>query len=179
MIPRIRKCLLQQGFSQADIDNEPQLSCLARWTPFSCATFGTIGVALASIGTTFCPCAISGILGLWAGSGWFFLALGLLTLTGGCTKSSIFDRLYNLVLRPFIGARIPEHGAPRQFGCAIGGIMYVLSGFGFLIGNRWVAYVPAGFMIIFATIAALTQWCFASAIYALLFGTVQQNEPAK
>ncbi len=171
MNARSRKCLLQQGFSQADVEKEPQISCLARWTPFSCAAVGTFGLTLASMGAAICPCAISGVVGLWAGSGWFFIVLGLLTLTGGFTESSIYDRIYNLTLRPFIGSRIPPHGPPRQFGCAIGGIMYVLSGFGFLMGNVWLAYIPAGFMIIFATIAAVTQWCFASAIYALIFGS--------
>ena len=48
--------------------------------------------------------------------------------------------------------------------------MYTLSGVGFLMGNLWLAFIPAVFMVIFATIAGLTQWCFASALYEWLFG---------
>jgi len=44
-----------------------------------------------------------------------------------------------------------------------------LSGVGFLSGNLWLACIPAVCMVIFAAIAGLTQWCFASALYAWLF----------
>jgi len=47
--------------------------------------------------------------------------------------------------------------------------MYILSGVGFLSCNYWLAFIPAVFMIAFATIAGLTQWCFASALYSWLF----------
>jgi hypothetical protein len=47
--------------------------------------------------------------------------------------------------------------------------MFILSGIGFLTNIRWLAFGPAIFMIVFATIAGLSQWCFASNLYALLF----------
>lgn len=170
---RIRRLLLVQGFSAAAVDNEPKIGSLARWTPLSCAAFGTTGLALGSLfslGATLCPCAIFGALGLGIGSGWFFVGLGLLTLTGGVTTRSIYDRLYNAVFRRILRTPpVPRHGPPRQFGCAIGGSMYVWSGIGFFLGNAWLAYIPAGFMVVFATIAGITQWCFASALYAVLF----------
>ena len=174
MDTRIRRLLLMQGFSTVDVDSEPKIDRLARWTPMSCAAFGTTGLAfgsLVSIGASVCPCALFSALGLGIGSGWFFAALGILTLTGGVTTRSIYDRLYNAVFRRILRTPpVPRHGPPRQFGCAIGGGMYVLSGIGFFLGNAWLAYIPAGFMVVFATIASATQWCFASKLYAVLFG---------
>lgn len=167
------RLLLMQGFRQKDIEGVPHLGALARWTPLSCAVFGTMGIWLQGIlpiGGFLCPCLITGITGLWLGSGWFFIALGLLTLTGGMTARSIYDRLYNASLRHlFRTPLIPQHGSPRKFGCAIGGLMYIVSGIGFLVGNYWLAFIPAVFMVVFATIAGLTQWCFASAIYEWVF----------
>ena len=175
MTGRLRRLLLKQGFCPTDVDDIPKISRLARWTPLSCASFGTAGLVVGSsmlpFGVSLCPCVIASVAGLWTGSGWFFIALGLLTLTGGITRRSIYDRLYNATLRHiFRTPPVPEHGAPRRFGCAIGGIMYTLSGVGFLMGNLWLAFIPAVFMVIFATIAGLTQWCFASALYEWLFG---------
>jgi len=178
MKERTRELLLMQGFCSRDIDNDPGISRLARWTPLSCASLGTAGLAvgLLPFGLALCPCAIAGFAGLWIGSGWFFIVLGLLTLTGGLTNRSIYDRLYNLTIRHlFRTSPVPQHGAPRRFGCAIGGLMYTASGIGFLLGNKWLAFSPAVFMVVFATIAGLTQWCFASAIYALLFGRKAQS----
>ena len=172
MKERTRKLLLMQGFCSRDINNDPKLSRLARWTPLSCATFGATGISIGIIPFlgVICPCTISVIAGFWLKSGWFFIILGVLTLTGGLTKRSIYDRLYNLVIRPvFHTSAIPEHGAPRRFGCAIGGTMFIISGIGFLNYITWLAFGPAIFMIVFATIAGLTQWCFASSVYALLF----------
>jgi len=44
--------------------------------------------------------------------------------------------------------------------------MYMVGGLGFFVGNHWLAVVPTIIMIVLATIAGLTQWCFASALYA-------------
>ena len=169
---RTRNLLLMQGFCPRDVDNEPGISRLARWTPLSCAAFGTAGLAagLLSFGLTVCPCALATVAGMWIGSGWFFIVLGLLTLTGGLTTRSFYDRLYNVTVRHlFRTSPVPQHGAARRFGCAIGGVMYAVSGLGFLLGNVWMALIPAVFMILFATIAGLTHWCFASALHAWLF----------
>jgi len=175
----VRKLLLMQGFCQTDVDGMPQIGRLARWTPLSCAVFGTAGIwlqGLLPLGGFLCPCVITGLTGLWLGSGWFFIALGLFTLTGGLSARSFYDRLYNMTFRYiFRTPPVPKHGAPRRFGCAIGGIMYVLSGIGFLINNYWLAFIPALFMIVFATIAGLTQWCFASALYIWLFERKKEN----
>ena len=168
-----RRLLLMQGFRASKIDSEPNISSLARWTPLSCATLGTAGLgigSLVSVGAAICPCALFSALGLGIGSGWFFSALALLTLTGAVTERSIYDRVYNSVIRRFLRTPpVPKHGPPRQFGCAVGGGLYALSAIGFLQGNVWLAYIPAVFIVIFAAIAGVTQWCFASALYALLF----------
>jgi Domain of unknown function (DUF4395) len=168
-----RKLLLMQGFCARDVDTQPGLSC---------ASFGTAGLAagLLPFGMAICPCAIATVAGLWIGSGWFFIVLGVLTLTGGLTARSIYDRLYNATFRYLLNTTpVPQHGAPRRFGCAIGGIMYITSGVGFLTGSAWLAFPPALFMVLFATIAGLTQWCFASAIYAWLFQHKDHSPAAK
>jgi len=167
-----QKRLLTQGFCFNDVGNDSEISAKARWTPLSCATLGTAGIGLGVIPFAFaiCPCTIAALVGFWTGSGWFFIVLGLLTYTGGLTNRSFYDRVYNATIRHLLHkSPIPEHGAPRKFGCAIGGVMYVASGIGFLIGNFWLAYAPAVFMIVLATIAGLTHWCFASAIYKLIW----------
>ena len=174
MTGKKRHLLLMQGFSRQDVDGVPKIGGLARWTPLSCAAFGTAGLTVGSsllpLGISICPCVFASVAGLWMGSGWFFIALGLLTLTGGLTNSSIYDRLYNATVGHVLRtARVPQHGAPRRFGCAIGGLMYTVSGIGFLVGDLWMAFIPAVFMVVFATIAGLTQWCFASALYGWLF----------
>jgi hypothetical protein len=167
-----RRLLIMQGFCSRDIDNDPKLSRLARWTPLSCATFGATGISIGFLPflITVCPCTISALTGFWLKSGWFFIILGALTLTGGFTSRSIYDRLYNLVIRPVLHTSpIPKHGVQRRFGCAIGGTMFFLSGIGFLYQITWLAFSPAIFMIVFAAIAGLSQWCFASSIYVMLF----------
>ena len=172
MHQRDRKLLLMQGFAPAAIEQQPEVLRLARWTPLSCATFGSAGIAAGVLpfGLAVCPCAIAGFAGLWTGSGWFFIALGLLTLSGGMSARSIYDRLYNATLRHLLHTSpIPPHGPARQFGCAFGGVMYIVSGGGFLFGHTWIAFFPAAFMVVFATIAGLTHWCFASALYHALF----------
>ena len=119
MRERTRDLLLMQGFYPRDVDNEPGIIRLARWTPLSCATFGTAGLAAGFLpfGLTICPCAFVTVTGLWIGSGWFFIVLGLLTLTGGLTNRSIYDRLYNATFRHLLHTPpVPQHGAPRQFG---------------------------------------------------------------
>ena len=171
----IRQMLLMQGFCPKDVDNVPRIGRLARWTPLSCAASGTTGLVFGSsllpFSVSLCPCVFASAAGLWVGSGWFFISLGLLTLTGGLTNRSIYDRFYNAVIRPLLRtASVPRHGPPRRFGCAIGAMFYIVSGMGFLLNNIWMAFVPAAFMVIFGTIAGLTQWCFASALYGWLFG---------
>jgi hypothetical protein len=165
--------LAMQGFCIAADAEAGALSAQARWTPLSCATVGAFGVGVGSnvlgVGIALCPCALASAAGLWIGSGWFFFALGVLTFTGGISMRSIYDRLYNLVAAGvFRRERIPPHGRPRRFGCAIGGLMYTASGVGFLVGSPWLAFAPAGTMVVLATVAGLTHWCFASALYQLI-----------
>lgn len=157
MNDRTRSLLVMQGFGASDVDREPSLCRLARWTPLSCATLGALGLIASRLPFSSAVPA----------SGWFFVCLGLLTLTGGITTRSIYDRLYNATIRHLVHTSpVPPHGAPRRFGCTIGGVSYLASGLGFLLGNAWLAYAPALFMVTFAAIAGLTHWCFASAIYA-------------
>jgi len=194
-----RQRLLDQGFCNCDLDSTPALPRLARWTPLACAAFGTLGIALQFFYSSMVHPLFSEQCQCWAKSpynigGVYFLVLGAFTLTGGFSDSSIFDRLYNVLLRPlFGGSPIPPHGAPRRFGCAIGGLVYMASGAAFLLAFRTtiigggadgpttifitthnlllpaVAYGLAIFMIVFALIAGITQWCFASTLYKFLF----------
>ena len=85
MTGKIRQLLLMQGFRPEDVEGVPRLSRLDRWAPLSCAASGTTGLVFGSsmfpFGFSLCPCVFASAAGLWIGSGWFFIALGLLTLT--------------------------------------------------------------------------------------------------
>ena len=141
--------LIMQGYSEADICDCKNITALARWTPSACALAGTLGVLFRS------PVAMA--------------VLGLLTLIGAVTSRSFFDYLYIFLVKPVMNlGEMPLHGNPRRFGCAIGAALFTLTGIGLFIGNAWLTYVPALTIIPLALVAALTQWCFASALYAML-----------
>ena len=145
------RMLLVQGYSREDVIHNPNLNLLARWTPFACGCFGTLGLGLRS------PAY------LWA--------LGTLTLIGAVSSRSFYDYLYLIFLRPLTGlGEMPRHGAPRRFGCAIGAALFILSGTGFYLQSPILSFVPALIIIPLAFVAAFTQWCFASALYRLISG---------
>ncbi len=145
------RMLLVQGYRQADVANNANLNILARWTPFACGCFGSLGLIL--------------------GSPWFFWALGLLTLVGAMDSRSFYDYLYQIFLRPLTRlGDMPAHGAPRRFGCAIGAILFLLSGTGFYLQRPLLSFIPALVIIPLAFVAAFTHWCFASSLYRFIFG---------
>jgi hypothetical protein len=145
------RMLLWQGYDRDDVLHNPKIDLLARWTPFACGCFGVLGLGLRS------PA--------------YFWALGLLTLVGAAGERSIYDHLYQIFLRPVTGlGEMPHHGAPRRFGCAIGAALFILSGTGFYLKNPLLSFIPALIIIPLAFAAALTQWCFASALYRLITG---------
>ena len=150
MGPIIHKLLLTQGYSEATICDSKSINTLARWTPFACATLGLIGVSLHS--------------------SYYLLALGMLTIIGALTTRSFYDYFYLVLIRPIANfGDMPRHGNQRRFGCAVGSALYLISGLGFLSHNTLLTYIPAVTIIGLAYIAALTQWCFASTLYNLLF----------
>jgi len=145
------RMLSMQGYKQEDILHNSNINMLARWTPFACGTFGALGLLLKS------P------VYLWL--------LGLLTLVGSIANRSIYDYLYQILLSPWIGlGSMPHHGAPRRFGCAIGAALFLLSGTGFRLQRPMLSIIPVLVIVPLAFIAAFTQWCFASALYRMLFG---------
>jgi hypothetical protein len=145
------RMLLLQGYSREDVVSNPHLNLLARWTPFACGCLGTLGLSLRS------PA--------------FFWGLGTLTLIGAVSSRSFYDYLYQMLLRPLTHlGEMPRHGAPRRFGCAIGAVLFILSGTGFYLQSDWLALAPALLIIPLAFGAAFTQWCFASALYRMLTG---------
>ncbi|HVP54659.1 MAG TPA: DUF4395 family protein [Candidatus Eisenbacteria bacterium] len=145
------RMLLLQGYSQADVIQNRNVGWLARWTPFACGCCGALGIMLES------P------VYLWV--------LGLLTLIGAASSRSFYDHLYQFFLRPITRlGEMPCHGAPRRFGCGIGAALFVLSGTGFYFHSPLLSLVPGLLIVILAFAAAFSQWCFASALYRLLFG---------
>ena len=143
--------LLVQGYQQHDLVNNANLNLLARWTPFACGCFGTVGLIL--------------------GSPSYFWALGFLTLLGAIGSRSFYDFLYQISLRQLTGlGDMPAHGAPRRFGCAIGAILFLLSGTGFYLQRPLLSFIPPLIIIPLAFVAAATQWCFASSLYRFIFG---------
>lgn len=150
----IRRMLLVQGYQSRDVFYNDHLNLLARWTPFACGCCGTLGLGLRS------P--------------FYFWILGALTLVGSMSSRSIYDYVYQALLRPFTAlGDMPRHGAPRRFGCAIGAVLFVLSGWGCYLNRPLLALIPALIIVPLAFGAAITQWCFASALYRLL---LRRNE---
>jgi len=144
------RMLFMQGYKQEDVMHNPNASLLARWTPFACGCFGALGLGLRS------PA--------------YFWVLGTLTLIGSFGPRSFYDYLYQTLVRPFTGlGDMPFHGAPRRFGCAIGAVLFILSGTGLFLHRPVLAFMPALVIIPLAFIAAFTQWCFASALYRFIF----------
>lgn len=140
-----------QGYQRDDVICNPNINLLARWTPFACGCFGTLGLVLHS------PL--------------YFGALGILTFLGSVSRRSFYDYLYQIIIRPLTAlGDMPFHGAARRFGCAIGAALFILSGAGFHMQHPLLAFIPSLIIIPLAFTAAMTQWCFASALYGLIFG---------
>ena len=140
-----------QGYGREDVLSNPNIDLLARWTPFACGCFGTLGL----------------ILGIPA----YFWTLAALTFVGFVSSRSIYDYAYLFFIRPLVNlGDMPRHGAPRRFGCAIGTVLFALSGTGFYIKAPMLSLLPALIIIPLAFTAAFTQWCFASALYRLISG---------
>ena len=151
MTPFDFRMLSMQGYGREDILYNSNINLLARWTPFACG--------------------ICGVLGLWLKSPIYLWLLGSLTLIGSVANRSFYDYVYQIFLRPFIGlGSMPRHGAPRRFGCAIGAVLFIISGTGFHLQRPMLSLIPILIIAPLAFVAAFTQWCFASTLYRLLFG---------
>lgn len=145
---RTKRLLVMQGFSKHEVDNNPNIMALTKWTPLACGTMGLIGIIL--------------------GSPYYFIVLGLFTLIG-VGSYSLYDYLYKYVFRYiFKFGDILPHGIQRRIGCGIGGVMFILSGLGFYLNIMPLAYIPSCFMTTFAFIAGISDWCFVSTFYALV-----------
>jgi hypothetical protein len=150
-----RKLLVAQGYDEQEVACNKRIVPLAKWTPLACAFFGAIGVALQSSG--------------------YLIVLGLLTFVGAFTSRSLYDYLYKYLLSSFIRlGDMPRHGAPRRIGCGIGACMFVISGVGFYWNNLMLAYIPSIFMITFALVAGIFNWCFVSTLYGMIVGKKQE-----
>ena len=116
-----------------------------------------------------------GIIGVVMQSSGFLILLGLFTFIGAFTSRSLYDYLYKYLFSSFIRlGDMPKHGIPRRIGCGIGACMYIISGIGFYWGSDLLAYIPSVFMITFALIAGIFNWCFVSTFYGLIVGKKQE-----
>ncbi len=149
--PRIVDRLESQGYVDVSLHEIERLYRFARLTPACCAT--------------------TAILGIFLESPIYFFVLAAFTSIGAFTNSSVYDRLYNVLLRHVVrGDKIPNHGAPRRLGCGIGSAMLAGSGISYLAGSEITGMCLAGTLAVLAAIAAITHFCFASAIYCVAFG---------
>lgn len=145
-----QRLILAQGYSLSDISSNRHINLLVRWTPLMCSVFGFIGILLKS------PA--------------YFIGLGFLTSIGAFSNHSFYDYSYKFIASFAIPmGPMPAHGNARQFGCAIGSLLYISSGVGFAIRNWYLAFLPAILIVTLAFIAATTQWCFASTLYNFIF----------
>ena len=151
-----KRLLVMQGFSKHDVDNNPHILALTKWTPLLCGVLGLIGVIL--------------------GSPYYLITLGLLTFIGVFRSFSFYDYLYKYIFRYiFKFGNGVEHAIQRKIGCGIGAVAYIMSGLGFYFGIMPLAYIPSCFMITFAFIAGIFNWCFVSTFYALVCGKTQND----
>ena len=150
-----KKLLVAQGYDENEVNCNKRIVPLAKWTPIACAILGIVGVIMQSSG--------------------FLIVLGLLTFIGAFTSRSLYDYLYKYIFSSFIRlGEMPKHGIPRRIGCGIGACMYIISGIGFYWGSNMLAYIPSLFMITFALIAGIFNWCFVSTFYGMMVGKKQE-----
>lgn len=150
-----KKLLVAQGYDEIEVTCNKKIVPLTKWTPIACAILGIVGVAMQSSG--------------------FLILLGLFTFIGAFTSRSLYDYLYKYLFSSFIRlGDMPKHGIPRRIGCGIGACMYIISGIGFYWGSDLLAYIPSVFMITFALIAGIFNWCFVSTFYGLIVGKKQE-----
>lgn len=150
-----KKLLVAQGYNEQEVICNSKIVPLAKWTPLACAFFGAIGVATQSAG--------------------YLIVLGLLTFIGVFTSRSLYDYLYKYFFSFIVNiGDMPKHGIPRRIGCGIGAFMYIISGIGFYWGSLTLAYTPSMFMITFALIAVIFNWCFVSTFYGMIVGKKQE-----
>jgi len=146
----MERLLVSQGYSRNSVYEYRNINLLVRWTPLMCASFGAVGLIIQS------PI--------------YFIVLGCFTFIGALSSTSFFDYIYKFTIQKFSKRNaMPPQGKPRRFGCGIGAVMYLLSGTGFYIHNFYLAFIPGVMIVSLAAIAALTQWCFASTLYNLIF----------
>ena len=149
-----KKLIISQGYDECEVTSNKGIIPLTKWTPIACAIFGAVGVILQS------PA--------------YLIILGLFTFVGAFTSRSLYDYFYKFLLSSFIRfGEMPKHGTPRRIGCGIGACMFVISGIGFYWNNPWLAYIPSVFMITFALIAGIFNWCFVSTFYGMIVGKKQ------
>jgi hypothetical protein len=150
-----RNLLVAQGYDEQVVDNNIKIIYLAKWTPFACAIFASIGLVFQS--------------------GIYLVILGSLTFVGAFTTRSLYDYLYRYIFSDIINlGDMPKHGTPRRIGCGMGACMFVISGIGFLENLPLLAYIPSLFMITFSLIAGFSNWCFVSTFYGLIVGKKQR-----
>ena len=150
-----KKLLVAQGYDPNEVNCNKGIVPLAKWTPIACAVLGTVGVVMQSPG--------------------FLIILGLLTFIGAFSSHSLYDYLYKYLFSfIFNFGKMPKHGTPRRIGCGIGALMYLISGIGFYWNDMLMAYIPSVFMITFALIAGIFNWCFVSTFYGLVVGEKQE-----
>ena len=151
-----QKRLIAQGYDLHLINSTPRIIPLTKWTPMTCATIGLVGVLLKSPE--------------------YLIILGLCTSIGAFTNRSFFDLLYKYIFSYiFRFGEMPEHKIQRKIGCGIGACMFIVSGIGFYIQNPYLVYIPSLFMITFAFIAGIFNWCFVSTFYTLACGRTKNK----
>jgi hypothetical protein len=148
MSDKVKNRLIEQGYSAKDVYENKNIINLTRWTPFSCALLGIIGLLIQS------PI--------------YFWVLGILTFIGPFRPWSFYDYAYKYFFSHLINlGTMPQHGTHRKIGCAVGAVIYITSGFGFYFHNIYLSYIPSIMIITIAIIAGIFGWCFISTVHQL------------
>jgi hypothetical protein len=131
------------------VKSNQHIIALSRWTPFSCAAFGALGLALQS------PT--------------YFLILGICTSIGAFSKWSFYDYIHKFVFASLLQwGPMPQHQIHRRIGCGIGAIIYLTTSTGFYFQNAILAFLPASLIIGIAITSGFTGWCFVTSVAHML-----------
>jgi|GEM_PF-4452469 len=109
-------------------------------------------------------CMVLTLTGLLLNSPLILLIAASSTLVGAFSNNSLYDRIYNIWAKD----KVPPLGAARSIGCGFGAVVLSFSAYSMYNGDALMAYLSAGFMIVLAGLAAVTQICFVSKVLLLL-----------
>lgn len=149
MVSDWTRCRLdEQGFTDV---SDKQTARWIRFSPLMCALGFGIGTYLQNPALLY--------------------AMGLVAVAGLTFHKTVFDRFYELAIRPIIdGPMLPDRKAPARFACFVAVIWSAFTASAFLVGYTTIGYVLGAGLTIAAGLLGTVNYCIASVIWRKLYG---------